>query len=273
MAGLPVGAAFGSLVHAVLEHADPAAADFRAELLGHIDDQLGWWPVELDREELADALVAVSDSPLGPLVGASLRQIPLADRLREMDFELPAGRRRRARRARRRTPRRPGAAARAAPARGRPGAALRRGAARSARRADAARLPHRLGRRGAPSARAALPDRRLQDQLARPDRRAAHRARLPSRGARRGDGPLRLPAAGAALRRGAAPLPALAPARLRPGAAPRRGALPLPPRHVRPRHPAGRRCAVRGLRLAAAGRPGRGAVRPARRRVPAGASR
>ena len=29
------------------------------------------------------------DSPLGPLVGASLRQIPLSDRLREMDFELP----------------------------------------------------------------------------------------------------------------------------------------------------------------------------------------
>jgi exodeoxyribonuclease V beta subunit len=89
MAGLPVGAAFGSLVHAVLEHADPAAADFRAELLGHIDDQLGWWPVELDRDELADALVAVSDSPLGPLVGRSLRRIPLADRLREMEFELP----------------------------------------------------------------------------------------------------------------------------------------------------------------------------------------
>jgi len=89
MAGQPVGAAFGSLVHAVLEHADPAAADFRAELLGHIDDQLGWWPVEVDREELADALVAVSDSPLGPLVGSSLRQIPLSDRLREMEFELP----------------------------------------------------------------------------------------------------------------------------------------------------------------------------------------
>ena len=76
MAGLPVGATFGSLVHAVLEHADPAAADFRAELLGHIDEQLGWWPVELDREELADALVAVSDSPLGPLVGATLRADP-----------------------------------------------------------------------------------------------------------------------------------------------------------------------------------------------------
>lgn len=92
MAGLPVGATFGSLVHAVLEHADPAASDLRAELLGQIDEQLGWWPVDLDREELADALVAVCDSPLGPLApGATLRQVTLVDRLREMEFELPLG--------------------------------------------------------------------------------------------------------------------------------------------------------------------------------------
>jgi exodeoxyribonuclease V beta subunit len=93
MANLPVGATFGSLVHAVLEHADPAAADFRDELLGLIDEQRGWWPVELDREELADALVAVCDSPLGGpgsgLAGVTLRGVPLSDRLREMDFELP----------------------------------------------------------------------------------------------------------------------------------------------------------------------------------------
>jgi exodeoxyribonuclease V beta subunit len=92
MAGLPVGATFGSLVHAVLEHTDPEAPDLREELLRHIDDQLGWWPVELDPEELADALVAVCDSPLGPLAGGTtLRQLSLADRLREMDFELPLG--------------------------------------------------------------------------------------------------------------------------------------------------------------------------------------
>lgn len=92
MGGLPVGATFGSLVHAVLEHTDPDAPDLRAELLGHIDEQLGWWPVDLDREELADALVAVCDSPLGPLAdGTTLRRLPLRDRLREMDFELPLG--------------------------------------------------------------------------------------------------------------------------------------------------------------------------------------
>ncbi|WP_165372641.1 UvrD-helicase domain-containing protein [Nocardioides iriomotensis] len=90
MADLPVGATFGSLVHAVLEHADPAAPDWRAELRARIDEQWVFWPVELDRDELADALVAVCDSPLGPLAGeATLRQIGLGDRLREMEFELP----------------------------------------------------------------------------------------------------------------------------------------------------------------------------------------
>ena len=141
-------------MHAVLEHADPEAPDLRAELLGHIDDQLGWWPVDLDREELADALVAVCDSPLGPLVGTTLREIPLADRLREMDFELPAVRRRRARRGHRRPPRRPGArccaatsppTTRSAPT---PTPLVRR-----ARRAEPARLPDRVGRRGAAGAR------------------------------------------------------------------------------------------------------------------------
>ncbi|MDF1605316.1 UvrD-helicase domain-containing protein [Nocardioides sp. YIM 152315] len=91
MADLPVGATFGSLVHAVLEHTDPDAPDLRAELLGHIDEQLGWWPVALDRDMLADALAAVCDSPLGPLADTTLRQVSLADRLREMEFELPLG--------------------------------------------------------------------------------------------------------------------------------------------------------------------------------------
>jgi exodeoxyribonuclease V beta subunit len=90
MAELPVGATFGSLVHAVLEHTDPDAPDLRAELLAHIDEQLVWWPVALDREVLADALVAVSDTPLGPYVDdRTLRGIPLRDRLAELEFELP----------------------------------------------------------------------------------------------------------------------------------------------------------------------------------------
>ncbi|TDE99169.1 exodeoxyribonuclease V subunit beta [Occultella glacieicola] len=92
MAHLPVGATFGSLVHGVLEHADPQARDLRAELLGQIREQLVWWPVDLEPEDLADALVAVCDSPLGPLApGLTLRDIGSRDRLCELDFELPLG--------------------------------------------------------------------------------------------------------------------------------------------------------------------------------------
>ena len=95
MAGLPVGATFGSLVHAVLEHADPQAPDLRAELLTHIHEQRVQWPVDLGQEGeegLADALVAVCGSPLGPLAGgATLREIGRHDRLTELDFELPLG--------------------------------------------------------------------------------------------------------------------------------------------------------------------------------------
>ena len=90
MGALPVGARFGSLVHAVLETADPQAPDLREELLERIAEQLVRWPVELDADELADALAAVCDSPLGPLAGdACLRQIPIRDRLCELQFELP----------------------------------------------------------------------------------------------------------------------------------------------------------------------------------------
>ncbi|CQD07776.1 exodeoxyribonuclease V subunit beta [Mycolicibacterium conceptionense] len=90
MASLPTGAAFGSLVHAVLETADPLAADLPAELLAEVRRHAARWPVEVSAEELAGALLPMHDSPLGPLApGVTLRQIGLADRLCELDFEFP----------------------------------------------------------------------------------------------------------------------------------------------------------------------------------------
>ncbi|WP_299056131.1 UvrD-helicase domain-containing protein [uncultured Nocardioides sp.] len=90
MATLPTGATFGSLVHAVLELADPAAADWRAELAGHVAEQGDQWAVAVDPDLVLDALVAACDTPLGPLAeGARLRDLPLAERLVEMEFELP----------------------------------------------------------------------------------------------------------------------------------------------------------------------------------------
>jgi exodeoxyribonuclease V beta subunit len=90
LADLPKGAAFGSLVHAVLEHADPFAPDLAAELLDHVTEQLRWWPVPADPAELAAALVPLHRTPLGPLAdGLTLGEIGLPDRLRELTFELP----------------------------------------------------------------------------------------------------------------------------------------------------------------------------------------
>ncbi|MFV0253566.1 MAG: UvrD-helicase domain-containing protein [Beutenbergiaceae bacterium] len=93
MAGLPMGATFGSLVHQVLEHADPAAPEHAGDLRAHLSELVAQalvrWPVDLEAEVLTDALLAVIDSPLGPLAGTCLRQIPRTDRLAELDFELP----------------------------------------------------------------------------------------------------------------------------------------------------------------------------------------
>ncbi|MDT0202525.1 UvrD-helicase domain-containing protein [Nocardioides sp. AE5] len=90
MAHLPGGAAFGSLVHAVLEHADPEAPDLGEELMRHVRAEASYWPVQVGVEELAEGLVPLHDTPLGPLAdGLTLRQVPLRDRLRELDFEIP----------------------------------------------------------------------------------------------------------------------------------------------------------------------------------------
>ena len=90
MAALPAGAGFGSLVHAVLEHADPEAADLRRELRDKVSEQLRWWPVEVSADDLADALLPLHATPLGPLApGVTLGDVPQRDRLRELDFELP----------------------------------------------------------------------------------------------------------------------------------------------------------------------------------------
>ncbi|WP_083518682.1 UvrD-helicase domain-containing protein [Serinicoccus chungangensis] len=95
MADLPVGATFGSLVHAVLEHADPGAEDLAGELRVHLREQRVQWPVDLGEDgedQLVDALVAVCRTPLGPLAGgATLRDVGTSDRLCELDFELPLG--------------------------------------------------------------------------------------------------------------------------------------------------------------------------------------
>jgi exodeoxyribonuclease V beta subunit len=90
MAGLPSGAALGSLVHGVLELADPEAPDLRAELVAHTREQLQWWPVGVEPDDIADALLPSQHTTLGPLAaGLRLVDLPLRDRLCELDFEFP----------------------------------------------------------------------------------------------------------------------------------------------------------------------------------------
>lgn len=91
MMDLPAGADFGTLVHAVLEHADPTAADLDRELHGHVATllpRLG--PPDVDAAALAAALIPALRTPLGPLTGdAPLTAFRPADRLAELEFELP----------------------------------------------------------------------------------------------------------------------------------------------------------------------------------------
>ncbi|MCG5431943.1 exodeoxyribonuclease V subunit beta [Mycobacterium sp. MYCO198283] len=92
MSELPTGAQFGTLVHAVLETADPFATDLAAEIESKVREHAVWWPVDAAPEAVAAALVPMHDTPLGPLLpGATLRRIGLRDRLRELDFEFPLG--------------------------------------------------------------------------------------------------------------------------------------------------------------------------------------
>ncbi|MCX6462275.1 MAG: UvrD-helicase domain-containing protein, partial [Pseudonocardiales bacterium] len=89
MADLPAGAAFGTLVHAVFEAADLTAPDLAAELTAHAAAELARRPTPgLDAAALGAALVPCALTPLLPS-GLRLADVAPADRLAELEFELP----------------------------------------------------------------------------------------------------------------------------------------------------------------------------------------
>ncbi|CAN5338119.1 exodeoxyribonuclease V subunit beta [soil metagenome] len=90
MAELPVGAVFGTLVHALLERTDFAAADLGAELVSAAEVEGSGRFVGVEPDVLAAALLPSLHTSLGPR-GADLRLVDVAraDRLDELDFELP----------------------------------------------------------------------------------------------------------------------------------------------------------------------------------------
>ncbi len=93
LADLPPGTAFGTLVHAVLEIADLTAADLTGELATRCAEQLVHHPLPgVAADALAEALAPVALTPLGPVAGgARLADVAPADRLAELEFELPLG--------------------------------------------------------------------------------------------------------------------------------------------------------------------------------------
>ena len=268
MADLPVGTGFGTLVHAVFESADLTAPDLRAELLRCVHAELDRHPTPtVDPDALAEALVPVARTPLGPLADdRCLADIAPRDRLAELDFELPLAGGDTPRRGR--PARRPRPAAAPAPPRRRPPRGL----------PATGSPPWRGNRCGATSPAASTPS------CAWPGPRfAVVDYKTNWLGPIGPDGPEPLVAAHYTPERLAAamldahyPLQALLYAvalhrflrwrltGLRPAPAPRRGAVPVPARHVRAGRSGGRRRALRCLLLAAAGGAGDGAVGPAR---------
>jgi exodeoxyribonuclease V beta subunit len=91
LAEMPSGVHVGTFVHRVLEATDFAAPELAAELGTRVDEVLAARSLEIgDRAMVLGGLQAVIETPLGPLLsGARLRDVPRADRLDELDFELP----------------------------------------------------------------------------------------------------------------------------------------------------------------------------------------
>jgi exodeoxyribonuclease V beta subunit len=85
---IPGGAAFGTLVHTVLEQlADPSDAGTVAAV---VRAQVARYAPGLDTGALTTGLLAALTTPLGDLAdGGALADVPAKDRLPELDFELP----------------------------------------------------------------------------------------------------------------------------------------------------------------------------------------
>ncbi len=90
MADLPSGAAFGTLVHAILEEVDFADTEVRDRLEEASAAAGSERFLDVPAADLAESLVPVLETPLGPLAGGlRLVDIPATDRLNELEFELP----------------------------------------------------------------------------------------------------------------------------------------------------------------------------------------
>ena len=89
MNDLPAGARFGTLVHEVLEGADWADPGSMQQVVAARAPAFG---LDLEQaQRLADALCLVVTTPLGGLWDGALADLPVTERLAELDFDLPMG--------------------------------------------------------------------------------------------------------------------------------------------------------------------------------------
>ncbi|MFW0790779.1 UvrD-helicase domain-containing protein [Gordonia sp. CPCC 205333] len=89
MNGLPFGAAFGTLVHEVLENVDTAAPDIERHIREQVAQGAYHRGFAVDYAQLTAALVGVLTTPLGLDGAATLWEVEPRNRLSEMDFEIP----------------------------------------------------------------------------------------------------------------------------------------------------------------------------------------
>jgi exodeoxyribonuclease V beta subunit len=89
----PGGTEFGTLVHQVLEQVDFTSATLLADLTEQCAASLQYRSLRIGAAELAAGLQAAIEAPLGGPVGSMrLADLAPADRLNELDFDLPLGR-------------------------------------------------------------------------------------------------------------------------------------------------------------------------------------
>ena len=91
LSDMPVGVEVGTFVHDVLQAVDFAAEDLRGHLTVEVNAARARRRVEVgDLERVVAGLAAAIETPLGPLLdGRRLRDVRRADRLDELEFELP----------------------------------------------------------------------------------------------------------------------------------------------------------------------------------------
>ena len=88
----PVGVDFGTFVHTVFEATDFAAPDLDAELAERVAGAQSRRALDLggESDRVVRGLRAAIETPLGPIAGGlRLRDVARADRLDELEFELP----------------------------------------------------------------------------------------------------------------------------------------------------------------------------------------